>query len=504
MSSSPHRTRRAAVAAALAAAIAGASLTAAPAAHAQPMAVPQSLSLSESAADFSGANAFYMPPEQIPSTPGSVIRSEPMQLAITLPNTGAPWPGKAKRFMYTSTTQHGDPVAVTGMEFEPIAEWKGEGPRPTVVMGSGTIGQGDQCAPSRLAPTMLGLDPAQPSIGLNYELLFANTLLADGVRVVMSDYIGLGTPGMHTYMNRLDQGHALLDAARAIPELTGEAKAPVAFWGYSQGGGAAASAAELAGTYAPDVDVRGTFAGAPPANLAKVAGAVENTLIVGVLGYTINGLLERYPEHRGEVDELMNPIGDAVLTTTARQCLADSAISLGPIGPTVPNPTSLLTTDGSSLTQVIETNPRLRAMVDDQYIGTMAPNAPVFVANNVTDDVIPHDQAEELARHWSDLGADVEFRSIPLPPALPGSVLGHAIPMFEGFETAKDWIMERFGVTSPTGSAGSSGSGSGSASSPSNVSADEVGGTGGDEVGADDAGETPSNPADGVADRPRR
>lgn len=501
----PATVRRAA-AGALATALAAALL--APAAQASPggssSVAAQPLSSSENPADFSGANAFYMPPETIPSAPGSVIRSEPMQLAITLPNTGAPWPGSAKRFMYTSTTQHGDPVAVTGMEFEPVAEWKGDGPRPTVVMGSGTIGQGDQCAPSRLAPTMLGLDPVNPSVGLNYELLFANMLLSEGVRVVMSDYIGLGTPGTHTYMNRLDQGHALLDAARAIPELTGEEAAPVAFWGYSQGGGAAASAAELASSYAPDVDVRGTFAGAPPADLSQVAGAVENTLIVGVLGYTINGLLERYPENRAEVDELMNPIGKAVLTTTAGQCIFDSAVTLGPIGPTVPNATSLLTNDGTSLTSVIETNPRMRAMVDDQFIGTMAPNAPVLVANNTADDAIPHDQAAALAQRWKDLGADVEFRSVALPPLLPGSILGHAVPMFEGFEYAKDWLMGRFGVTSTTGSGGSSGSSSGSGSSPSQspVTAGDVNtGGAGDAANeaADDTGTGTEGTADGAA-----
>ena len=58
---------------------------------------------------------------------------------------------------------------------------------------------------------------------------------------------------MHTYVNRLSEGHAMPDGARAamqLPDTSLDHHGPVAFWGYSQGGGAAASAAELAASYA--------------------------------------------------------------------------------------------------------------------------------------------------------------------------------------------------------------------------------------------------------------
>ncbi|NED64583.1 lipase, partial [Streptomyces sp. SID10244] len=60
------------------------------------------------------------------------------------------WPGTAKRIMYTSSYQDGKPVATTGTVIEPTAPWRGKGQRPTVVVGPGTIGQGDQCAASKL------------------------------------------------------------------------------------------------------------------------------------------------------------------------------------------------------------------------------------------------------------------------------------------------------------------------------------------------------------------
>lgn len=50
--------------------------------------------------------------------------------------------------MYRSTDARGRPNVVTGTYFEPYNDWPGTGPRPLLVYGPGTQGQGDQCAPS--------------------------------------------------------------------------------------------------------------------------------------------------------------------------------------------------------------------------------------------------------------------------------------------------------------------------------------------------------------------
>lgn len=89
----------------------------------------------------------------------------------------------------------------------------------------------------------------------------------------MTDYEGLGTPSMHTYVGRVAEGQAVLDTARAAMRLPGSSldpHGPVAFWGYSQGGGATASAAELASSYAPELHIVSTYAGAPPADLKEL------------------------------------------------------------------------------------------------------------------------------------------------------------------------------------------------------------------------------------------
>ena len=136
------------------------------------------------------------------------------------------------RIMYRSTDARGNPNAVTGTYFEPHNPWPGAGPRPLIVYGPGTQGQGDQCAPSRQFNQGIHWSPWL-DIGFNYEELFVATMVACGFAIVMTDYDGLGTPGTHTYVNRAAQAQAMLDAARAakrLPDTSLDPDGPIAFW----------------------------------------------------------------------------------------------------------------------------------------------------------------------------------------------------------------------------------------------------------------------------------
>lgn len=103
-----------------------------------------------------------------------------------------------------------------------------------MIIAPGTVGQGDQCAPSHAFSTGLNVTTAPFSLSANQEALSANVWSAMGARVFVTDYIGLGTPGVHTYVNRLEEAHAVLDAARAANALGGSGPTtPLAPWGYS-------------------------------------------------------------------------------------------------------------------------------------------------------------------------------------------------------------------------------------------------------------------------------
>lgn len=395
--------------------------------------------IAASVAPTATAADFYTPPSSVAGVPGTIIRSQPSPLLLQIPGIADRWPGKGTRIMYTSTYQNGKPAAVTGTVVEPSAAWRGKGPRPTVVLGPGTVGQGDQCAGSKMIALPMAIDPSKPSFAVNYSGLEMNLLLLNGVRVVMTDYIGMGTPGIHTYVNRAEEGHAMLDAARAALRIAKAPKnSPVGFAGYSQGGGAAASAAELASTYAPDLNVKATYAGAPPADLAKVIDRIDGTFIVGGIGYAINGLAARYPTLGPILARETNAHGKAALKVVATQCIGDTGLSFGF------QRTAQWTRTGESLSSVIRRYPEVQKMVADQRIGKLRPNAPVLLEGGINDDVIPYGQVDQLYRDWRAQGADVTLVTNGIPAIFPGLVVNHALPMLTTLLPGINFLLSNF------------------------------------------------------------
>lgn len=98
------------------------------------------------------------------------------------------------------------------------------------------MGQGDQCAASMALEHPLQLNGQTVSVG--YEDLSVYRLLLRGVAVVVTDYVGLGTTDrLHTYVNRVDGAHAVLDAVRAARSLDSASvtsDSRVGLFGYSQ------------------------------------------------------------------------------------------------------------------------------------------------------------------------------------------------------------------------------------------------------------------------------
>ncbi|MDV6262448.1 lipase family protein [Rhodococcoides yunnanense] len=391
---------------------------------------------------------FYVPPSPLPAgSPGDVIRSEPSHLALSVPGIDGPLPGAATRIMYRSTDSNDAANAVTGTYIDPAAEWTGPGPRPLVVLAPGTQGQGDQCAPSKMLNNLITYTPPLGFM-VEYEVLAAYSLLSQGYGVVITDYEGLGTPGAHTYVNRASEAHAVLDAARAAQKLQGtkiSGDGPVAAYGYSQGGGAAAAAAELADDYAPEMNLVGTYAGAPPADLKQTLEQVDGTILTGVIGYTLNGLLNSDPGLRPIVDENINDAGKAMLNLVANQCVGETILNVGL------HRTNEYTKTGEPLSVVLDRLPVAQEILAKNKIGERTPNAPVLIQSGTSDDIVPHGQAVGLAGDWCGTGATVQLSSAQVPAIVPGSGAGHLIPDILGLGEAQNWIKDRFyGVPAPS------------------------------------------------------
>ncbi|MDW8808280.1 lipase family protein [Streptomyces scabiei] len=384
--------------------------------------------------------AFYTPPRQLPAANGALIRHEPLSLGLSLPGLdGRPLPGTATRLMYKSTDSDGRAVAVTGAYIEPSATWQGEGPRPLVAVASGTMGQGDQCAPSLALQHPLISSGQTLSVG--YDNVVIYRLLAAGAAVVVTDYVGLGaTDRLHTYVNRLDEGHAVLDAVRAARALPGTSLTPgsrVGLYGYSEGGGATASAAELQSTYAPDVHLAGTYAGAPPADLTAVMKGIDGSALAAALGWAINGFVQAYPDMRDAAEANLNDAGRNALADTSTMCVGDAMLGYGF------SRSSTWTKSGKSVAEIIAADPRARAILDAQRIGTLKPNGPIRVATGVHDDIVPHAQARQLAVDWCRKGGNVTYQAVGLPNLGDKLLTNHLAPLIADQQSAISWLTDR-------------------------------------------------------------
>ena len=230
----------------------------------------------------------------------------------------------------------------------------------------------------------------------------------------------------------------MLDAGRAAMRLSDtslDPHGPVAFWGYSQGFGAAASAAELAPSYAPDLHVVGTYAGAPPADLKELFPYADGSALVGVVGYAINSVITAYPEFEEAIRATLTPRGVDLLNKVQDQCIAETITKF--------MFRHLQPYFNQDINQLVNEEP-FSSLFDMQRIGTLKPNAPVMILSNRYDPLVPWIGANQLGRDWCGQGADVQFWTNEEPPFLNKLVVNHALPMLVDGERAMQWIADRF------------------------------------------------------------
>nr|WP_271209701.1 alpha/beta fold hydrolase [Rhodococcus wratislaviensis]GLK34414.1 lipase [Rhodococcus wratislaviensis] len=390
-------------------------------------------------APVAAASDFYLPPNPLPAgNNGDLIRSEPFRPMGGSPLAALVPAATATRIMYRSTDTGGAPIAVTGMVLTPTAAWSGPGLRPLVSYTSGTLGAGDNCAPSKLIADGITIDGAGTPMAYFYTADIMS-LLARGITVVVPDYEGLGTPGAHTYLQPVPEAHAVLDAIRAAIRFgAATPTAPIGIWGYSQGGSAAGGAAEHAHSYAPDVDLEGVVVAAPPANVASTLSNNDGKALTDVIGFFLNGLLASHPEFTTTVTSMLNPAGIDFLHRTATECNGTAVLHAF-------QSTSSLTVSGRPIVDELEADPAIKAVLDSFDLGRIAPAAPVLVAQNVSDDVTPVADTYEMANAWRAAGADVTVAKLDTPPLLPqAGVAGHSAGLLLDNPTAVGWLIDKF------------------------------------------------------------
>jgi hypothetical protein len=365
-------------------------------------------------------DAFYEPPAAFgPGEPGELLKAEPIDAYLA---PGVRMRARAWRILYRSTSALGEPRAVSGTVLLPAR--RGAGPRPLIGYAIGTHGIGDTAAPSYLLPR-----------GLDWEAGLIAMVLARGWAVAVTDYEGLGTPGDHTYMVGRALGPNVLDSMRAARrlhpnELPGDG--PAAVIGYSEGGFAAAWAAQLQPSYAPEIPLAAVAAGAAAANLEIAGPSLDGTFFSFFTAYGGIGYAAAYPEL--ELDEHLTEQGRASIDFLRRSNVLQAAVR----GPHFSH------SDEWTDPNVLEL-PEWRLRLRENRLGRIAPEAPVLLHHARRDQIVSFVHSLDLRDDWQGLGADVRLY------VTRGGV-DHISGAVAGMPVAVDWVarrLERWAASTP-------------------------------------------------------
>ena len=333
------------------------------------------------------AAAIPAPPDDVYAVPEPLPDGKAGDL-VWAERVGAPRGAVAWRVLYRSEAINGAPIGVSGLIVAPD-ETPPPGGWPVIGYAHGTTGLADRCAPSKAADVVV-------AGGATGDLPLP-PLWERGFVVAATDYEGLGTPGRHPYLVGGSEGRSVLDAVRATRRLPDAgAGEDVIVLGVSQGGHAALFAGELAGGYAPEIDLRGVVALAPGAELARAALLLSNDpTAVGFAVAIGAGFEAAYPEAR---------LAD-VLTSKARRSL--DVVDERCIG-------RLLEAFAQPADEVLRLDRILAApwprLLEENTPGREVSAAPVFVGQGTADPLVIPELTDLLVERLCRTGVEVTYR----------------------------------------------------------------------------------------------
>jgi alpha-beta hydrolase superfamily lysophospholipase len=324
--------------------------------------------------------AFYRAPVT-PGRAGQLIHAEPV------PVTG---PFRAWRILYHSTSVTGADIAVSGLVVAP-GTTIGRGARPVIAWAHGTTGSGDSCAPSVQPHPVSTIEDAAP-------------LLRQGYVIAATDYAGLGTPGPHPYLVSDSEARAVLDAVRAAGQIpAARAGRRVIGWGHSQGGQAVLEAAQIAAAYAPELDLLGTVAAAPAANVPALLTHITTATDYGTAYLVLAAAGYDAIDPQAHIASIMTSAGQARLASVERGCDTTADVF------TVYHP---LTVSQAFTRNPLTTRPWSTGFARESA-GNAPAASPILIVQGGMDTSVPRPLTDALVRHLRGRHDHVAYHIYP-------------------------------------------------------------------------------------------
>ena len=333
--------------------------------------------------DGSTAVDFYSPPDPLPSdVPGTLIRAEAIE---PLAEGSRAW-----RVLYVSNAVDGTAIAVSGLVVAPAEPASAAG-YDVVTWAHGTKGVSDPCAPSKGYRS-----------GFHDFYDIAPELVAAGYVGVMSDYEGLGTPGIHPYLVGPSEGRGVLDIVKAAQQIEeAGAGSRVVIWGRSQGGHGALFAGEIAPSWAPGLDVLGVISAAPASEFQAII--TSGVLLPGARGFIWQlsvGFEASYAEL--SIEDVYTP--DALSSIEALLDEEACGAEFGEVAATF---------DGAGFAMSPLEIPAWVTRLDENSPGNVPTSVPILLIQGQEDRVVPILLTNVLENRLCEIGNEVDYRVFP-------------------------------------------------------------------------------------------
>jgi triacylglycerol lipase len=335
---------------------------------------------------------FYDPPAGFQhSRPGTVLRSRDVELAFL---GLIPQRITATQLMYRTTDMHGNPEAAATTVIVP-AERAPKAVTPVVSYQCAIDAVSSRCFPSYA----LRRRAVAHGAVAQFEFLLIAAALAEGWAVSVPDHEGRHGMWGAPY----EPGYHVLDGLRAAlntERLELSPSAPIGLWGYSGGGLASAWAAEMSGSYAPELNVVGAVLGSPVGDLGHTFRRLNGTYMSGLPALVVAALADIYPELNRIIQEHATEEGKKLLQRLHHMTTAEAVIRMvkKDMDDMVDVP----------LEQILDT-PELKHVFDDIKLGAAVPTPPVLIVQAVHDQLISVRDIDELADVYSAGGASVTY-----------------------------------------------------------------------------------------------
>ncbi|MEV0761461.1 lipase family protein [Nocardia sp. NPDC050435] len=281
----------------------------------------------------------------------------------------------AWQLLYRTTNSFGEAIATVTTVLKPRGA-RPEGGRKLLSYQIAEDSAAQYCAPSYVIQA--GSIPAD-YVNAAEVLIPIAAGIGQGWTVVLPDYEG---PNSAYGVSRIT-AQATLDGIRAVqsfePAQLSGAATPTALWGYSGGTVPSSFAAEIAGEYAPELNIVGVAAGGVAA--ADWAGALRHNnrgLYTGLLTGVIAGLMNEYPEVRRVVREEVDPLGQFLIGTKFVLC--------HPMGTALVPFYDIFAAfrGGDPLS-----HPVVQRVIAENSLGQRTPSVPVYIYHAQNDEILP-------------------------------------------------------------------------------------------------------------------